>query len=84
MHRRHYDEIVNRLFEPLTALRAASPKPSRKHVRKCADALVAAIDGVGTRATLEPNLWPPKRQRETLAQLISPMLTAFAEGTDGL
>ena len=43
---------------------------------------MAAIDGVGTRATLEPDKWPPKRQRETLKSLLMPMLTEFSNGTD--
>lgn len=83
VHRRYYSEIVDRLIEPLRSLRTASPKTSRQRVRRCADALIAAIDGVGTRATLEPELWPPKRQRETLAALLQPMLARFVNGTDG-
>jgi TetR/AcrR family transcriptional repressor of bet genes len=39
-----------------------------------ADALIAAVDGVGTRATLEPGHWPPERQARTLALLIEPLL----------
>jgi TetR/AcrR family transcriptional repressor of bet genes len=82
IHRHHYEKIVDRLIEPLLALRVAGPRPTRGQLRKCADAFVAAIDGVGTRATLEPELWPPKRQRETLADLLQPMLSAFANGRD--
>jgi TetR/AcrR family transcriptional repressor of bet genes len=82
IHRRHYETIVDRLIDPLRALRVVGPRPSRTQLRKCADAFVAAIDGVGTRATLEPELWPPKRQKETLADLLVPMLTAFANGAD--
>lgn len=83
VHRRYYSEIIDQLIEPLQLLRVAPPKISRQQLRKCADALLAAIDGVGTRATLEPELWPPKRQRETLEKLLQPMLAGFADGTDG-
>jgi TetR/AcrR family transcriptional repressor of bet genes len=82
VHRNHYSKIVDRLIEPLLSLRTAAPEPSRRQLRKYADALVAAIDGVGIRATLEPELWPPKRQRETLVDLLLPMLTAYVNGRD--
>jgi len=81
VHRRHYRNIVDRLVDPLLALTATGPTPSRERALKCADALVAAIDGVGTRATLEPDLWPPKRQRETLVTLLLPLLTTFTGGS---
>jgi TetR/AcrR family transcriptional repressor of bet genes len=84
IHRHHYETIVDRLIDPLLALRIAGPRPSRTQLRKYADAFVAGIDGVGTRATLEPELWPPKRQKETLTKLLLPILTAFANGTDGV
>jgi TetR/AcrR family transcriptional repressor of bet genes len=60
LHRRYYEEIVSRV-------------PTRS--RRRADAIIAAIDGVGMRATLEPEQWPPRRQRETLAILLEPLLT---------
>jgi TetR/AcrR family transcriptional regulator, transcriptional repressor of bet genes len=82
IHRDHYGNIIDRLLGPLRALSVAGPKPSRAQLRKCADAFVAAIDGVGTRATLEPELWPPRRQKETLSALLLPMLTAFANGEE--
>lgn len=81
VHRNYYSKIANRLIEPLRLLRPAH-EVSKPRLRKYADALLAAIDGVGTRATLEPELWPLKRQKETLAVLLLPMLTAFASGTD--
>lgn len=81
VHRGHYSRIVERLIEPLLSLRVSAPKLSRREVRRYADALIAAIDGVGTRATLEPELWPPQRQRETLTELLLPLLTAFANET---
>jgi TetR/AcrR family transcriptional repressor of bet genes len=39
-----------------------------------ADAVIAAVDGIGLRATLEPQLWPPQRQRDALARLLRPLL----------
>lgn len=49
---------------------AGPPKTARLH----AAAIIAAVDGVGTRATLEPEAWPPERQRAVLSALISPLL----------
>jgi TetR/AcrR family transcriptional regulator, transcriptional repressor of bet genes len=76
VHRHHYAEIVGRLVGSLQALRGDAPAPAREATR-CADALLAAIDGVGTRATLEPELWPASRQREVLTALLSPLLASF-------
>lgn len=84
IHQAHYAAFVEHSIDPLLALRRAEPRPSRAQMRKYADVVVAAIDGVGTRATLEPDLWPPERQQETLTRLLLPLLTAFADGTDDI
>ncbi len=81
VHRNHYQAIVSRLVPSLQALQPVDQKPSPKRVRGYADAVIAAIDGVGTRATLESELWSPKRQRDTLAQLLEPMLAMFASSS---
>jgi TetR/AcrR family transcriptional repressor of bet genes len=47
---------------------------SPEQANRLADAVVAAVDGVGARATLEPEHWPASRQRETLATLLKPLL----------
>lgn len=78
-HQRYYTAIVDRLVERLPALRSGRAA-SRAQLRQLADAVVAAIDGVGTRATLEPDSWPAKRQRDTLAAMLTPLLTNFSEG----
>lgn len=78
IHRRYYAEIIERLVEPLGALRTAPPAPPRRELRRCADAVLAAVDGVGTRATLEPELWPARRQCDTLAVLLRPLLMNLA------
>jgi TetR/AcrR family transcriptional regulator, transcriptional repressor of bet genes len=82
LHRRYYAEIVDRLIGLLPSIRTADPAPSRRQLSRSADVVIAAIDGVGTRATLEPELWPSRRQRETLASLLIPVLTAFADGSE--
>jgi len=67
-HREVYARFVVRL-SGLTGARGA-------RARDLADAIIAAIDGVGIRATLEPEAWPPVRQRRVIAALLEPMLTA--------
>ena len=82
VHQGYYRAIVDRLAGHLQTLRNPASKAPVQTARACADAIMAAIDGVGTRATLEPDKWPPKRQRETLKSLLMPMLTQFSNGTD--
>jgi len=82
VHQDYYRAFVDRLAGHLQTLRNPAPKASTQMARACADAIMAAIDGVGTRATLDPEEWPPKRQHETLTSLLMPMLTEFSNGTD--
>jgi TetR/AcrR family transcriptional repressor of bet genes len=65
MHRRYYDAIIARL--------AGASGLGGRAARQWADAVVAAVDGLGLRITLEPDDWPPKRRRETLALLLHPL-----------
>lgn len=39
-----------------------------------ADAIVAVVDGIGVRATLEPKDWPASRQKTLLELMLSPLL----------
>lgn len=73
-HRRHYRSIVGRLAEFLASLH---PAAEAQAIEQTVDAMIAAIDGVGTRATLEPEAWPADRQEETLEKLVSPLLREF-------
>jgi hypothetical protein len=50
---------------------------SRRRLRRYAVALISAIDGVGTRVTLEPELWLVSRERDTSAELQRPTLETF-------
>jgi TetR/AcrR family transcriptional repressor of bet genes len=69
LHKRYYAEVIGRL-EVLLARRFP---PGRR--AGLADAIVAAVDGIGIRAALEPEDWPPERQRRTLGLLLDPLLT---------
>jgi TetR/AcrR family transcriptional regulator, transcriptional repressor of bet genes len=69
-HREYYVRIVGQLAENLTGVGGLSPE----RANHLADAIVAAVDGIGARATLEPEHWPAARQRQTLVTLLGPLL----------
>lgn len=68
IHQQYYIDIEAALLEEL--------KGSADDPRLLAQAIIAAVDGIGTRATLEPESWPPARQRALLKQLLTPLLPA--------
>ncbi|MFF2550632.1 TetR/AcrR family transcriptional regulator [Nocardia sp. NPDC058058] len=78
VHRRYYSAIVERIADRVSTLRTTPP--TRAEAIACADAVLAAVDGVGCRTVLEPEAWPAERQRQALSMLLLPMLTAFAAG----
>jgi len=69
IHRQYYAEIETAVIENMTGIH---PEP-----QLAAAAIIAAVDGVGTRATLEPDLWPEDRQIAVLSLLISPIMASF-------
>lgn len=70
VHRAYYHRIEEMLMPLLGG--------DVEEVRIRAAAIIAAIDGIGTRVALEPELWPPDRQRRLLETLVSPLLATFA------
>ncbi len=77
IHQRYYQDIVKALAPQLQTLRQAQRPARRQQLERMADAVLAAIDGVGTRATLEPQHWPSRRQRQVLSLLLLPLLEQF-------
>lgn len=73
IHRQYYAEIETAVTEDMEGIH---PDP---HL--AAAAIIAAVDGIGTRATLEPELWPEERQVALLDQLISPIIQSFTPQT---
>lgn len=70
IHQKYFDEIELAVSEDMEGLH---PNP-----RLAAAGIVAAVDGIGTRATLEPDLWPNSRQKELLSLLVSPIIASLA------
>lgn len=66
LHQRAYARFTANLA-PVSGANAA-------RARDLADAIIAVVDGIGIRATLEPREWPPERQRRALRTLLLPLL----------
>jgi TetR/AcrR family transcriptional repressor of bet genes len=73
-HEDYYRQITAALSETLRRHVPASKAES------LADAIVAAVDGIGVRATLEPTAWPPSRQKRLLTQMLTPLFDAAGFG----
>jgi TetR/AcrR family transcriptional repressor of bet genes len=76
-HRDYYVQISAKLQR---TVRAIVPGTTAVQARDISDAIVAAVDGIGVRATLEPELWPARRQRAALKTLLEPMLRSTLQG----
>ena len=72
-HRDHYDRFRRQLADRIRRLPNHQDLPHPPDM--CADLMISALDGVGTRATLEPDHWSPERQRSHLRALLAPLLT---------
>lgn len=75
LHRGYYADITASLTRSLTRLRDAGRMRGRADPAILADAVIAAVDGIGVRATHEPENWPPARQVATLRLLLEPILS---------
>lgn len=64
VHRAYYQAIE----DELTLAMGGTAKAALN-----AAAIIAAIDGIGIRVCLEPDLWPAERQRELLTHILSPI-----------
>jgi TetR/AcrR family transcriptional repressor of bet genes len=48
-----------------------------RQVHRCAEAIIAAIEGIGSRATLDPDRWPLWSQAEAMVEILTPLLENF-------
>jgi hypothetical protein len=71
MYERHYEQLESIVMARLTG--------SEAERRMVAGIAIAAVDGIGLYATVQPDAWPPARQRETLRALLSPHVPTRAE-----
>ncbi len=73
LHREYYADIQDGMARALADIGLASPG---RDAQQLAVAVVAALDGLGLRATLEISEWPSERQRSQLAYQLAPLLRA--------
>ena len=73
LHRQAYARIEQALARELGELGLAEPGADAQQLSV---AVFAAFDGLGLRATLEPDDWPAERLREVLAMQLTPLLRA--------
>jgi TetR/AcrR family transcriptional repressor of bet genes len=67
--------------EKLSPNRALQPAYPRQ-VHRCAEAMVAAIEGIGSRAALDPDRWPLWSQAEALIEVLTPMLNNYVHAVE--
>jgi TetR/AcrR family transcriptional repressor of bet genes len=72
-HKAYYAEISANLVVILRRLQAEGLADPARDPAMMADAIMAAVDGLGIRASLEPDDWPPERQLETLRLMLAPI-----------
>lgn len=75
-HRDYYAGILAELAGTVRELQRDGYVHPRADPALLADAVVAIVDGLGVRASLEPDDWPPARQLKTLRAMIEPILRA--------
>jgi TetR/AcrR family transcriptional repressor of bet genes len=75
LHRGYYADITASLTASMIQMRDAGQLPGGVDPAILADAVIAAVDGIGVRATHEPENWPPARQVATLRLLLEPILS---------
>jgi TetR/AcrR family transcriptional repressor of bet genes len=75
-HRAYYAGVLAGLVQSVRRLQAAGFVHPDALPGEIADAIVAAVDGLGVRASLEPDDWPPERQLRMLRVMIEPILLA--------
>ena len=72
-HRAAYRSLQARLVEGLETLGFVRDSSAKEDIAAC---IMAALDGIGLRAVLEPEDWPPKRQRTLVAAQVLPLVHA--------
>ena len=72
--RQHYESWHLILESALTKLARENKLREGVDIPAATDFLMAAVDGVGLRATIDPDGWPPSRQLEQLDRALATVL----------
>lgn len=73
-HNMHYARIHAAIAEGIAALQETGDVNAAIAAPDLADAIMAAVDGIGVRASLAPRAWPAARQRKLLETMIAPLV----------
>ncbi|MEM9176844.1 MAG: TetR/AcrR family transcriptional regulator [Myxococcota bacterium] len=73
-HNTHYARIQAAVAESLAEAQRAGDVNPDVPAEDLADAIIAAVDGIGTRAALAPRAWPAARQQALLETMLRPLL----------
>ena len=70
IHRQYYDEFQSSLVERLSK----ESKVPKERLTMLADAIIAIVDGLLVRATLDPSGWPAQKQLDHLNLMLRSLL----------
>jgi len=70
IHRQYYDEFQTNLVERLSQ----ESNASRERLTMLADTIIAIVDGLLVRATLDPEGWPARKQLDHLDLMLRSLL----------
>lgn len=73
-HNSHYARIHAAIAESLAQAQAEGDVNPDVPAEDLADAIITAVDGIGTRAALAPRAWPAARQKALLETMLGPLL----------
>jgi AcrR family transcriptional regulator len=71
IHRQYYDEFQTSLVERLSL----ESNASREQLTMLADTIIAIVDGLLVRATLDPEGWPARKQLDHLDLMLRSLLS---------
>lgn len=74
INKAYYEEFRDGLDAVLRQQQSLGELDKSVDTRMTADSIIASLDGIGVRATLEPEEWPADRQRAQLESMLRPML----------
>ncbi|MCG8592738.1 MAG: TetR family transcriptional regulator C-terminal domain-containing protein [Proteobacteria bacterium] len=81
VHNRYYERLRELLAEDVRRAQSRGEINAAVDPGDAADAVIAAVDGVGVRASLDPEGWPAPKQAELLETLLEPLLAPPTEIT---
>lgn len=70
----YYDEFRDRTADVIKRHQAEGKISKAIDPMTTADSIITVVDGLGVRATIDPENWPPERQKQQLRAMLTPLL----------